>query len=339
MTSSIPTTADPQRAAVLVMLLGEEDATGLLARLSPEELQLLGARMCELGEIGPGAIADAIAGFAERADQAGLPAKDRRDDVRRIMTGAVGDLKADSLMRRISPPGEAARAPSSLELARWLDPEVMVSLIADEHPQAIAVLLVQLNPEVAAQVLAGLPEKIQAAVVHRVATLGPIAPEALAMLEDLLTAKIARTHGRMPLVMGGVREAAEIINNAARTIEKRVMPEIGRIDKKLAKELESEMFKFEHLYQLDARTMGQLLREIENDALIDALKGIPEEEREPFFAAMSTRAADGIRDEIDARGRVRKADVAAAQQTVIAIAKRLAADGTIVLGDGGDEYV
>ena len=338
MTAMISTAADPQRAAVLVMLLAEEDATGLLSRLSPEELQVLGSKMCELGEIGPRAIADAIAGFAERADEAGLPAGDRSADVRRIMTGAVGELKADNLMRRITPP-EARKAPTSLELARWLDPEVIVSLMSDEHPQAIAVLLLQLDPQVAAQVLAGLPAAVQTPVVQRVARLGPIAPEALTVLEELLTAKIARSHGRMPLTMGGVREAAEIINNAARTVEKRVMPEIGKLDKKLHKELEYELFKFEHLYGLDPKMMGALLREIENETLIDALKGIPDEEREPFFAAMSTRAADGVRDELEVRGRVRKADVQAAQQAVIAVAKRLAAEGSIVLGDGGDEYV
>lgn len=338
MTRAISTAADPERAAVLVMLLAEEDATGLLSHLTPDELRLLGGKMCELGEIGPGAIADAIAGFAERAGEAGLPAQDRSHDVRRLMTGAVGELKADNLMRRIAPEGSRS-PPSSLELARWLHPEVIVSLMADEHPQAIAVLLLQLDAQVAAQVLAGLPDAAQTPVVQRVARLGPIAPEALGVLEELLTAKIARSHGRMPLTMGGVREAAEMINNAVRTVEKRVMPEIGKIDKKLARELEAEMFKFEHLYVLDAKTMGQLLREIENDMLIDALKGIPEEEREPFFAAMSTRAADGVRDEIEVRGRVRKADVQVAQQGVIAVAKRLAADGTIVLGDGGDEYV
>lgn len=338
MNSELTTAPDPQRAAVLVMLLAEEDATGLLSRLSPEELQLLGAKMCELGEIGPEAISDAIAGFAERADEATMPAQDRSADVRRIMTGAVGELKADNLMRRIIPP-EERKPVTSLELARWLDPEVIVTLMADEHPQAIAVLLLQLDPQVAAQVLAGLPGEAQAPVVQRIARLGPIAPDALKVLEELLTAKITRSHGRMPLTMGGVKEAAEIINNAARTVEKRVMPEIGKLDKKLAKELEFELFKFEHLYPLDTKAMGALLREIENETLIDALKGIPEEEREPFFAAMSTRAADGVRDEIEARGRLRKADVLAAQQAVIATAKRLAGEGIIVLGDGGDEYV
>src|SRR5690606_40643716 len=109
--------------------------------------------------------------------------------------------------------------------------------------------------------------------------------------------------------------------------------------KKLHKELEYELFKFEHLYGLDPKMMGALLREIENETLIDALKGIPDEEREPFFAAMSTRAADGVRDELEVGGRVRKVDVQAARQAVIAVAKRLAAEGSIVFGDGGDEYV
>ena len=196
MTAMISTAADPQRAAVLVMLLAEDDATGLLSRLSPEELRLLGSKMVELGEIGPGAIADAIAGFAERADQAGLPAQDRSQDVRRLMTGAVGELKADNLMRGIAP-AEARKPATSLELARWLDPEVIISLVADEHPQAIAVLLLQLDPHVAAQVLAGLPGDAQTPVVHRVARLGPIAPEAITVLEELLTAKVARTHGAL----------------------------------------------------------------------------------------------------------------------------------------------
>src|SRR5690606_37880955 len=154
---------------------------------------------------------------------------------------------------------------------------------------------------------------------------GPIAPEAIAVLEELIPAKIAHTHGRMPLTMGGVREAADMINNAARAAEQRLVPERGKLHKKLAKELELGLYNSEHLYGLDPRMMGQLLREIENETLIDALKGIAEDEREPFFAAMSTRAADGVRDEVEVRGRVRKADVLAAQQAVIAVAKRLAA--------------
>ena len=201
-------------------------------------------------------------------------------------------------------------------------------------------LLVQLEPVAAAAVLAALPEELHTPVVHRIARLGPVSPDAIAILEEMLAAKIAGAQGKAPVAMGGVREAAEIVNKA-RTVEKRVIPGIGKIDKPLAKALESEMFKFEHLYPLDTKMMGQLLREIESEILIDALKGIAEEEREPFFAAMSSRAADGVRDEIETRGRIKRSDVEAAQQQIVAVAKRLAAEGAIVIGDGGgdDEYV
>lgn len=340
MPAAIP--LDPaDRAAVMVMLLSEAEATRLLAGLTPEELQTLGGKMCAIGEISPTAIQQSIAAFANSAGNTGISAHGRVDDVRRIMTGALGTMKADSIMRRIAPPEDAPRTPA-LEIARWLDPEVLIPLVIDEHPQAIAVLLVQLEPVVAAQVLAGLPEALQTPVVHRVATLGPVAPEAIAILEESIAARIAGMHGQAMLTMGGVREAAEIINGAARSVEKRVMPALGKIDKQLVRDLENEMFKFEHLFVLDAQMMGQLLREVESESLIDALKGLEEPQREFFFAAMSSRAADGLRDEIEARGRLKRTDVDLAQKAIVAVAKKLAAEGTIVFGNGGgdeDDYV
>lgn len=326
------------RAAVMVMLLGEEEAARLLAGLSPEELRRLGTKMCELGEIGPTAIADAIASFADSASQSGISAHGRIDDVRRIMTGALGEVKADSIMRRVAPPENAPRNPA-LEIAQWLEPDVLIPLIQDEHPQAIAVLLVQLEPATAAAVLAGLPEDLHTPVVHRIASLGPVSPEAIAILEETLAAKIAGTHGIRKLTMGGVREAAEIMNSAARSMEKRVIPGLNKLDKQLARDIESEMFKFEHLLDLDTQTIGQLLREIESEVLIDALKGLEDAQREVFFGAMSTRAADGLRDEIEERGRIKRADVDAAQKAIVATAKRLAADGTIIVGGADDDYV
>ncbi len=332
-----PTQLDgADRAAVMIMLLGEDEATRLLAGLSPEELRRLGSKMCSMGEIGPGAIADAIANFASSAGNTGISSHGRVENVRRMMTGALGEMKADSIMRRVAPPSEGPRTPA-LEIAQWLEPEVLIPLVQDEHPQVIAVLLVQLEPTAAAAVLAGLPEELHTPVVHRIARLGAVSPEAIAILEETLATKIARNHGKATLAMGGVVEAAEIINSAARSVEKRVMPGINKLDKKLAKDLEHEMFKFEHLLVLDGQMMGALLREIESDLLIDALKGIEEEQREVFFGAMSTRAADGLREEIEERGRIKRADVDAAQKAIVAIAKRLAADGTIVFGDGGDD--
>lgn len=326
------------RAAVMVMLLGEDEAARLLAGLSPEELRTLGSKMCAMGDIGPAAISDAIASFADSASQSGIAAHGRIDSVRRLMTGALGEVKADSIMRRVVPPEDAPRTPA-LEIAQWLEPDVLIPLIQDEHPQAIAVLLVQLEPATAAAVLAGLPEALHTPVVHRIAKLEAVSPEAIAILEETLAARIAGAHGIRQLTMGGVRGAAEIINSAARSVEKRVIPGLNKLDKQLARDIESEMFKFEHLLELEGKMMGQLLREIESEVLIDALKGLEEAQREVFFAAMSNRAADGLRDEIAERGRIKRADVDAAQKAIVATAKRLAAEGTIAFGGGDEDYV
>ena len=328
---------DADAAAVLVMLLVEEQASRLLAELTPEELKLLGEKMCALGDIGPEAIVHAVAGFVERTEQLGINGHGRVGHVHSLMKRAVGEVKADNLMQRILPDEPMQ---SSLDLARWLNPQAIVPLIKGEHPQALAVLLVQLEPDVAAQVLAALTPDEQSQVVHRVATMGPVAPEALAMLEELLASRIAETHGQGALTMGGARNAADLINNSGKALEKRVMPEIAKKDKQLAKQIESEMFKFEHLFVLDAQSMGALLREVESDVLINALKGIAEDQRQVFFGSMSSRAADGVKDEIAARGRLKMADVIEAQKAIIATARRLAAEGVIAFGAGGeDDYV
>jgi len=335
MSPNSPAMSDAERAAVMVMLLEDEQASAVLGQLDPAELRILGEQMVALGEISPVAIEDAVARFVEKTEGMGLIVPDRVRQVRAMMTRALGEVKTDSLMQRIAPEART----NSLDLARWLTPQVLVPLVEGEHPQAIAVLLVQLEPEVAAAVLHGLPEASQSQVVQRVATLGPVSPEAISMLEDMLARRITECHGRAALTMGGPREAADIINAAARTVERRVMPEIAKADKALAKAIEAEMFKFEHLFVLDEKSMGTLLREVDSDTLIGALKGTAEDNREVFFRAMSSRAADGVRDEIGARGRMKMAEVLEAQKAMVTAARRLAAEGVIVFGAGDDDYV
>ncbi len=336
---SIPSLGDPERAAVLIMLLEEDQAAQILSQLGPDELQLLGEKMCSLGPIGPEQITQAISGFVGGTQQNGISDRGRNAQVRSLMHKAVGEMKGDSLMERILPEGDGGGP--AIELARWLNPTALIPLIKDEHPQAIAVLLVQLDAQVAAEVLHALPAAAQSQVVHRVATLGPVGSDALAMLEGLLERRIGERHGQSLLALGGAKQAADIINQVGKPTEKRIMPELAKIDRALAREIEAEMFKFEHLFVLDAQAMGVLLREVESEVLIDALKGIPGDQREVFFRAMSSRAADGVRDEIEARGRLKLAEVMEAQKAIVAVAKRLAADGTLQFGAGGgdDEYV
>lgn len=330
--------SDAEAAAVMVMLLGDDQAARLLSALEPAELQLLGEKMCTLGEIGADAIIQAISGFTSRTAKLGFMTQDRVGHVRGIMQRAVGEVKARNMMQRILPGDLPA---SSIELARWLNAPAIVPLIKGEHPQAIAVLLIQLDCEVAAEVLATLPNAEQTQVVHRIATMGPVSAEAMEMLEELLNRQIGLAHGRDALKLGGPRHAADIINNSGKQVEKRMMPELARLDKQLARRIEEEMFKFEHLFALDAQAMGALLREVESDVLIDALKGTEESQRDVFFRAMSSRAADGVKDEIAARGRLKMAEVIEAQRQMVSAARRLAAEGVIAFGagGGGDEYV
>ncbi len=331
--------ADPDRAAVMIMLLEEDQAAQILAQLGPAELQLLGEKMCALGHIGPDQITQAISGFVGSTGQSGISADGRTAQVRSLMHKAVGPVKAGSLMERILPLGD--QAGPAIELARWLNPSALIPLIKDEHPQAIAVLLLQLDPQIAAAVLHGLPATAQSQVVHRVATLGAVSAETFAMLEQLLESRIGAHHGASALALGGAKQAADIINQVGKPAEQRIMPALAKIDKALARAIENEMFKFEHLLVLDPQAMGILLREVESELLIDALKGTDDEQREVFFRAMSSRAADGVRDEIEARGRMKLADVLDAQQAIVAVAKRLAADGALHFGAGGgdDDYV
>ena len=330
---------DAERAAVMIMLLEEDQAAQILAQLGPAELRLLGEKMCALGHIGPDQITQAISGFVGQSQQSGISARGRTDHVRRVMHKAVGAVKGESMMERILPPG--AETGPAIELARWLNPAALIPLIKGEHPQAIAVLLVQLEPEVAAEVLHSLPPEDQTQVVHRVATIGPVSPEALAMLEQLLERRIGASHGPAALAMGGAKQAADIINQIGKAAEKRIMPELSRIDKALTRQIEAEMFKFEHLFVLEPLAMGLLLREVESETLIDALKGTAEESREVFFRAMSSRAADGVKDEIAGRGRLKLAEVLDAQKAIVAVARRLAGEGVLQFGAGGgdDDYV
>lgn len=159
------------------------------------------------------------------------------------------------------------------------------------------------------------------------------------MLDELLSRRLAERYGYSTLKLGGVREAAEMMNKAAGRLDAVIMPEIAAKDRPLADAIEAEMFRFEQIEDLEPVAMGRLLREVENAVLVDALKGIAEERREAFFAAMSARAADGVKDEIEVRGRIRRMDMEQAQQSMIETARRLAASGEIAFGASDDEYV
>lgn len=323
------------RAAVFLMLLSDEEAAALLARMEPEQLTRLGRAMVELGEIDRAAVAEALEDFVSESTRETFASKERAAHVRALFERSLGPTKAESMMMRIDPDPR----PRSIEMARWLAPSVLLQLIEDEHPQVIAALLLMLDPEPAAEVLSALPGDIQPVVVEKVASMGPVSAQAVTMIDALLSQRIGANFGTAALTMGGPRDAANLINLAAGDLRSTVLPAIAQHNATLAERIEEEMFTFEMLYDLDAMAMGRLLRDVDSNALVDALKGIGEAERENFFRAMSSRAADGIRDDIDMRGRLSRGEVQAAQRKIVDVARALADQGEIVMGGDDGEFV
>ncbi|MBS7671331.1 flagellar motor switch protein FliG [Croceicoccus gelatinilyticus] len=323
------------RAALMVMILDEGQAVSMLAKLEPDELEKLGKSMCALQEVGGPDLDEALINFIERIEKSPISTHDNEGKVRRLMTVAHGEVKAENIMQRIRPDKERT---SPLQLIRWLNPASLVPLIKDENPQAIAVLIAFLDRQVGAMVLTQLPRELQGEVVRRIASLGKVRDDALVILEEVLERRITEHHGQSVLTAGGPREAAELINNADRDTESLVMPSVETYSPELAQQIRDEMFTFRDILKLDVRNMGILLRDIESEMLVVALKALTDEELAVFFAAMSDRAAEGLRDEMEERQRVRLSEVEEARRQIVIIARRMVDDGTLETGTSDDEY-
>ncbi|WNO53694.1 flagellar motor switch protein FliG [Stakelama saccharophila] len=324
-----------ERAAVLMMLVGEEEAAAILQKLDPDEVRELGRAMFAVADVSEEDVAGVLDIFVACAVERTAIGFDPKPKIQTMMTRALGEEKAGNVLARITPP-EAACA---IELLEWLEPSEIAALIEDEHPQIAAVLIANLDPDVAAKVFELLPEASQPQILHRIARLGPITPEAIETLKDMLSRRMGASRTPAGLQLGGTRDAAKILSGARKATETRVMPKLAKLDRAMAKEIEEAMFVFDNLLELDDKNLGVLIRNIETDTLVRALKGVEEEARERFLGCMSSRAADGIRDEMEARGPMRLTEVLDAQKIVIATARSLGKEGTIIMGGGDDDYV
>ena len=321
-----------ERAAVLMMLVGEDEAAAILQKLDPEEVRQLGKAMFAVADVTDQAVEDVLDDFVDRARERSSIQFDPRPRIEAVMNRALGKPKADSVLARITPP----EAQCELEMLQWLDAGEIAALIEKEHPQIAAVLIANLEPAVAGQVLELLPDAMQPDLLHRVARLGPIAPEAVETLKAMLADRAAPA-GQNGVTLGGTREAGKILSAARKTTGDRVMPKLFKIDREVAKQIEEAMFVFDNLLEMDDKNLGTLIRNIDSEVLVKALKGVGEAARNRILGCMSARAADGIRDEMEARGPTKLADVMDAQKAMIAVARTLAKDGTIQIGGGGDD--
>ncbi len=337
----MPTTSfnpgpDTTSAAILMLMLGEMVAADVMRHLSPTEVQHLGAAMYAVEHVTEAEIDRVLEEFLGRlAGETGI-GHGTSAYVRAMMNEALGPDRAQSVITRISPHSNER----PIELLDWMDARSISELIIDEHPQIMALVVSCLDYSQAAEVLTTLPETVQADVVRRIAQLVSVTPEALRDLEQVLQRKFKASTSSSASQIGGVRAAARIMNFTRSGVESRILRDIRKDDRDLMTAIQDNMFVFDNLGKSDDRSLQTLLRAIEPERLVMALKGADEVLRDRLLSCMSTRAAAGIRDEMEAKGPVRLTDVQEAQKQIVAVARQMADAGTIVLaGRGGEEMV
>lgn len=320
------------KSAMLLLSLGENEAAEVLKHLGPREVQKLGVTMSGMKSIPRDKIEAVVNEFYEDTVK-GAPVSADEGYIRSMLTKALGDDRAANLLSRILQGGDTA----GIESLKWMDAQTVADLIKNEHPQIIATILVHLEHDHAADILKHFPDRLKNDAILRIATLDGVQPIALQELNDSLTRIMSGTSNIKKTAMGGVRTAAEILNFMGTADETTIMDSVREYDADLSQKILDEMFVFENLVDLDDRGIQLLLREIQSESLILAIKGSSDAMKEKIFKNMSQRAAEMLREDLESKGPVRVSEVEREQKEILKIARRLAEEGQIVLGGKGED--
>lgn len=324
-----------EKSAVMLMSVGEEQAAEIFKHLNSREVQKLSIAMSSLRQISNHELTDVLAEFEENAIQYAAINVNTNDYLRSVLVKALGEERANNLLEDIFETKDTA---TGIDTLNFMEPQMAADMIRDEHPQIIATILVHLKREQATDILALFDEKLRNDVMLRIATFGGVQPSALAELTEVLNNLLDGQNIKRSK-MGGVRTAAEIINLMKSQQEEVVISAVKEYDDELAQKIIDEMFLFENLIEMDNRSIQRLLQEVENNALVIALKGCEQPLRDHFLNNMSRRTAEIMRDDLASRGPVRLSQVEAEQKAILFIVRRLAESGEIVMNGGEDTYV
>ena len=322
-----------QDAAILLMSLGEAEAAEVFKHLSPKEVQKLGEAIAKTRQVTRERVDEVVDKFTSVASSQSLLVNDSGDYVRSVLKRALGDDKAALLIDRILQGGDV----SGIESLKWMDAQSVAELLRSEHPQIVAAILVHLEFDQAAEIMKLLSERQRNEVMLRIATMEGIQPTALKDLNEVLFQVLAGADKVRKSSLGGVKTAAEMINLMGNAIEGTVIEAIRNHDPDLAQKIMDKMFVFDDLSALDNKSIQMVLKEVASDSLIAALKGAQPELKEKILSNMSSRAAETLREDLESRGPMRLSEVEAQQKEVLKIVRRLADEGQIVLGGGGDD--
>ncbi|HEX3844665.1 MAG TPA: flagellar motor switch protein FliG [Steroidobacteraceae bacterium] len=330
-----PARSGTDRAAILLLTLGESEAAQVLKHMGAKEVQRIGTAMAKLANVSRDEVHGVITDFTETVEGQTSVGVGADEFLRKVLIDALGQDKAASVIDRIN----IGRSTKGLEALKWMDSRQVAELIRLEHPQITAIVLAYLDPDQAAEVLALLPASTRADVVARVATLDGVQPSALTELDDIIEKQFAGKAGGKTSALGGAKAAANIINFLEPSQESALMEQIEKSDEALAARIQDLVFIFDNLVSLDDRSMQELLRQVPAEKLLLAMKGSEDGLKDKIFKNMSQRAAEMLRDDLEAKGPVRLSEVEAAQKEILQIARKLAEAGTIALGGKGEEYV
>lgn len=326
-----------ERAAILLLALGEKDAAQILRHLGPKEVQELGMAMALLTNVSTVQMESVMTSFVDTLENQTSLGLDSDAYIRAVLTDALGSDKAEGMIDRIL----LGRNSKGLEQLKWMDPRAVAELIRLEHPQIIAIVMSFLDSDQAAAVLGQFPEQVRTDVIMRVSTLQGIQPAALQELDNILEKQFSGTSSVKSSSMGGVKTAANILNLMEGGAESQILEQIAEIDQDLSHSIQDNMFLFENLIEVDDRGLQALLREIASEQLLLGLRGADNALREKIFKNMSKRAAEMLKDDLEAAPPARVSDVEAAQKEILNVARRMADAGEINLGGagGGEEFI
>jgi len=324
-----------QRAAVLLMTLGTDEASEVLKHMNPKEVQAIGSAMATMSNINKTMVNNVMDNFMGAVGNQTSLGIGSEDYIRSMLVGALGEDKAGNMIDRIL----LGSGSSGLEALKWMDGRSVAEVIRLEHPQIIAIVLSYLESDQAAEVLALLPERARPDILMRVAYLDGIAPAALQELDKIMEKQFEGSSNVAQSNLGGVKTAANILNFMDGGVEQAISATISEADQDMAEQIHDLMFVFDNLREVDDRGIQALLREVSSESLVVALKGADPVVKDKFLGNMSSRAAEMMEEDMEVRGPVRVSEVEAAQKEIIAIARRMADEGDIQLGGGGEEFV
>ena len=321
------------RSAILLMSLGEDDAAEVFKHLGPREVQKIGSAMANLKSPSREQITDVLAQFCAEAEDAITIGMSSSEYIKTVLRKALGDDRSANLIERILHGGDT----SGIEGLKWMDSGAVAELVKNEHPQIIATILVHLDRDQASEIMLNFTERLRNDVTLRIATLDGVQPAALRELNDVLTKLLSGSDNIKKSPMGGVKTAAEILNFMPATQEGAVIENVKAFDADLAQKIIDQMFTWENVIDIEDRGMQLVLREVQSESLILALKGSSQAIREKIFKNMSQRAAETLKEDLEAKGMVRVSEVEAQQKEILKLVRRLADEGQIVIGGKADE--